>query len=182
MLQAARPRAGGAGLVAGDAAMLPLADGTASVTLAMHMLYHVPDRQAAARELRRVTAGGGQVVVMLNGTDHLAELRGLVTAAAGDAGLPPESAWTPNLLDDGFSLDDGTDLLAGMFGTVQRHDFSTELAVPGPGPVLDYIRSMRITQSLAEPELLVTAAATRLQATGDAVIRIRTGAGCLICR
>jgi hypothetical protein len=36
-------------------AALPLADGVADVTLGPHMLYHVPDRMAAAREFRRVT-------------------------------------------------------------------------------------------------------------------------------
>jgi SAM-dependent methyltransferase len=183
MLRAARARAGGAGLVAGDAAALPLAGGTSGVTLAPHMLYHVPDRKAAARELRRVTSGGGQVLVVLNGAGHLAELRDLVTAAAVDAGLPPGSAWAQNRrVDGGFGLDEGADLLAGVFGTVQRHDFGAELAVPGPGPVLDYIRSMRFTQSLGDPELLVAAAARRLRAAGDAVIRISTGTGCLVCR
>jgi SAM-dependent methyltransferase len=167
MLAAARASAAAAGLVAGDAAALPLADGTAGVTLAMHMLYHVPDRPAAVRELRRVTTGGGQVLVVLNGPGHLAELRSLVAAAAQDAGLPPESAWAPNLVaDGGFNLDNGADLLAGSFRTVQRHDFITELAVPGPGPVPDYIRSMRVTQSLADPELLVAAAARGCERPG----------------
>jgi len=46
----------------------------------------------------------------------------------------------------------------------------------------DYIRSMRITQSLNDPALLVDAAARRLSEAGDGVIRIRTGAGCLVCR
>jgi ubiquinone/menaquinone biosynthesis C-methylase UbiE len=91
MLQAARARAaavgtGPVGLAAGDAAALPLADDVADVTLAMHMLYHVPDRLAAARELRRVTREGGRVLVVLNGRDHLRELRDLVSAATADVG------------------------------------------------------------------------------------------------
>ncbi len=49
-----------AGLTVADAARLPLADGVADVTLAAHMLYHVPDRRAAAAELRRVTRPGGR--------------------------------------------------------------------------------------------------------------------------
>jgi len=40
------------------------------LTLAMHMLYHVPDPQAAVRELRRITGPGGQVLV----ADFTAEL------------------------------------------------------------------------------------------------------------
>ncbi len=72
MLTAARTGAPGAGLLVGDAAALPLADDVADVTLAAHMLYHVPDRAAAAREFRRITRPGGQLVVVLNGADHLA--------------------------------------------------------------------------------------------------------------
>lgn len=81
MLQAARSRAPGASLVAGDAAALPLRDNASGLTLAMHMLYHVPEPPAAVRELRRITQPGGQVLVMLNGEDHLRELRDLITTA-----------------------------------------------------------------------------------------------------
>ncbi|MGH3252777.1 MAG: class I SAM-dependent methyltransferase, partial [Trebonia sp.] len=62
-------------LLAADATGLPLPDGTADLTLAMHMLYHVADPSLALRELRRVTRPGGRVVIVLNGLDHLAELR-----------------------------------------------------------------------------------------------------------
>lgn len=55
MLAAARSRTTGAALVIGDAAALPLPDAVADVTLAPHMLYHVPDRPAAVREFRRIT-------------------------------------------------------------------------------------------------------------------------------
>jgi SAM-dependent methyltransferase len=58
MLRAARAATAGTGAVpvpvavaAADAVALPLADQVADVTLSMHMLYHVPDRQAAVREL-----------------------------------------------------------------------------------------------------------------------------------
>src|SRR5262249_46967694 len=67
MLQAARGRAPGAALVAGDAAALPLRDNASNLTLAMHMLYHVPDPAVAVRELRRITDPGGHVLVVLNG-------------------------------------------------------------------------------------------------------------------
>ena len=67
--------AGDVALVAADATALPLPDGVADLTLAMHMLYHVPDPSQAVRELRRVTRPGGRVVIGLNGLDHLRELR-----------------------------------------------------------------------------------------------------------
>ncbi|HEY6295984.1 MAG TPA: class I SAM-dependent methyltransferase, partial [Streptosporangiaceae bacterium] len=60
MLRGARERTRQAGwpepaLVAADAAALPFRDSSADLTLAMHMLYHVPEPEVALRELRRVT-------------------------------------------------------------------------------------------------------------------------------
>jgi SAM-dependent methyltransferase len=180
MLQAARRVAPAAGLLAGDAAALPLAGGVADITLAPHMLYHVPDRPAAVRELRRITRPGGRLMVVLNGPDHLVELSELATAAAVDFGLA-RFARAENRADGGLDLAAGADLLAATFASVERHDFVSELLVPGPEPVLDYIRSMRLTQSLDDPERLVSAAARLLPATSDGVIRITTQTGCLIC-
>lgn len=182
MLQAARRVAPAAGLLAGDAAALPLAGDVADITLAPHMLYHVPDRPAAVRELRRITRPGGRLMVVLNGPDHLVELSELATAAAVDFGLARFASPAENRADGGLDLAAGADLLAGTFASVERHDFVSELLVPGPGPVLDYIRSMRLTQSLDDPERLVSAAARLLPATSDGVIRITTQTGCLICR
>jgi SAM-dependent methyltransferase len=171
------------GLAAGDAAALPLADGSADVTLAMHMLYHAADRPAAARELRRITRPGGLVLVVLNGADHLLELRDLVGPAAREAGLPADAtqAELPGS-ELGMDLDAGAELLAGIFGPVERHDFAGDLLVPDPEPVLDYVRSMRLTQSLADPDSLVAAVARRIAAGGEGPIRIGTRAGCLLCR
>jgi SAM-dependent methyltransferase len=182
MLHAARRAAAGAGLTAGDAAALPFADGVTDITLAPHMLYHVPDRLAAVRELRRITIPGGRVIVVLNGPDHLIELTELASAAAVDFGAAWPASRAENRADGGLDLAAGAKLLAGVFAEVQRHDFVSELAVPGPEPILDYIRSMRLTQSLDDPEGMVSGAARRLTATSDGVIRITTRTGCLICR
>jgi SAM-dependent methyltransferase len=182
MLRAARARAGQARFVVGDAAALPLRDGAADVTLAPHMLHHVPDRLAAVRELRRITRDGGQVLTVLNGIDHLAELRDLMTQAAADIGLP-DVVWADNGgITGGLSLDDGQELLAGVFGSVQRHDFRADLEVPGPEPVLEYLASMRYTQGMDEPRRLVDAASRHIRPAPDGVVRIRTWTGCLVCR
>jgi SAM-dependent methyltransferase len=170
-----------AGVVVGDAAALPLADGAAEVTLALHMLYHVPDRAAAVRELRRITRDGGSVLVVLNGPDHLHELRELTAEAAAAVGQPPGAFWA-DTGDGGLDIDHGADLLASAFGAIERHDFAAELVVPDPGPVLDYVASMRVTQGLADPGALVAAAAGLLAARGDGPIRIRTRSGCLVAR
>ena len=119
MLQAARRHAPAASLTVGDAAALPLPDRAADLTVAAHMLYHVADPRAAVRELRRVTRPGGTVLVVLNGPDHLRELRDLIAATRSGTSEPP--------LAEQLRLDDGQDLLAGEFSSITRHHFTSEL-------------------------------------------------------
>jgi SAM-dependent methyltransferase len=176
MLRAARNRAPAAGLLAGDADALPLRDGACDLTLAMHMLYHVPGPLAAVRELRRVTRRDGRVLVALNGRDHLTELRDLVTVALQEAGSPAVPA-----VAERIDLDQGEDLLGFVFASVARHDFTAELLIPGPAPLTRYVRSMRPIQQLSDPEAVVTAVGSQLPSSAGGVFRVRTHSGCLIC-
>jgi len=185
MLAAARAAAPGTAVLAGDAAALPVADGGADVTLAPHMLYHVPDRAAAVREFRRITRPGGQVLVVLNGSDHLAELRELVAATAAQGG---EGWWGLQAHDAEYSgplrttLDVGAKLLAAEFDSVQCHDFRAELVVPGIEPLLAYVASMRATQASPDPDTFTAAVAEHVRFGPDGTFRIRTHSGVLICR
>jgi SAM-dependent methyltransferase len=174
MLPAARSRAPYAILAAGDAAALPLRDGVSDLTLAAHMLYHLPQPAAAIRELRRITRPGGQVLVVLNGADHLRELRDLITTALGmfTSRQPPPR--------ERLRLDDGERLLAIQFTSTTRHDFTSELLIPGPQPVEDYVRSMTITQAQPDPTAFAAAVASLTPTSGT--FRVRTHTGCLICR
>jgi SAM-dependent methyltransferase len=176
MLSAARARAPGAGLIAADAAALPLRDGASELTLAMHMLYHVPSPPAAVRELRRVTGPGGQVLVALNGEGHLRELLDLTTRALRQIG--GRERVTPGYK---LGLAEGQELLGREFRTVIRHDFVAELRIPGPGPVEDYVRSLNVAHQLADPGQLAAAVARLVRLESAGVFRIRTHSGCLIC-
>jgi hypothetical protein len=60
MLTAARDRSPAAHVVAGDAASLPLRSAASQVTLAMHMLHHVPRPARAAAELRSRSPAAGR--------------------------------------------------------------------------------------------------------------------------
>jgi SAM-dependent methyltransferase len=175
MLLATRSRAPGVRLAAGDAAALPLRDDAADLTLAMHMLYHVPDPLAAIRELRRITRPGGKVVVVLNGHDHLRELRGLVTSVLADTTSGEALGW------ERLHLDDGADLLAAEFTTVSRHDFTGKLRIPDRQPVQDYVRSMRLIQARADPDAVTAAVSNLIPDPGQEPFRVRTHSGCLIC-
>jgi SAM-dependent methyltransferase len=176
MLRAARRRVPGARLAVADAAALPVRDDATDLTLATHMLYHVPEPAAAVRELRRITHPGGQVLVVLNGRDHLRELRELIAAVL--RGFPDGEP--PGL--GRLRLDEGEELLAREFMSVTRHDFAGELVVPGPEPVEDYVRSMAVAQNLPDPQALSAAVSRLVVCGGDQeTFRIRTHSGCLVC-
>lgn len=181
MLAAARRAAPAAGLTAGDAAALPVADHVADVTLAPHMLYHVPDPAAAAAEFRRVTRPGGRLLVVLNGNDHLAELRELITSTAAAVEFPAEAVAAVYDTYRIMTLDAGAELLSGVFSSVRRHDFIGELRLPGVEPVASYVASMP-TGMVPDPAAFVAAVTGRVPFGPDGVFRVKTHSGLLTCQ
>jgi SAM-dependent methyltransferase len=69
-------RARGLDARVGDLEDLPFGDGEFDVVLCNHVLYHVPDREAAIQELARVLRPGGRFVGVYNFRDHLNEVWG----------------------------------------------------------------------------------------------------------
>jgi SAM-dependent methyltransferase len=172
MLAAARGGAPSAALLTADAIALPLADGSADLTLAMHMLYHVRDPLLGVRELRRTTRPGGRVVVGLNGADHLRELRAIFVAAGGAPVAKP---------GERLRLDDGEAMLRTVFSSVTRHDFAAELRLRDPEPVADYVRSMSQALAHADPERFVANVVSEAFPAGTGELRLTTHSGCLVC-
>jgi ubiquinone/menaquinone biosynthesis C-methylase UbiE len=68
-------------LISADVAALPVRGGAFNIMLAVHMLYHVPDRETARGELRRVLAPGGACIVVTSGARHTRSLRALAGRA-----------------------------------------------------------------------------------------------------
>jgi SAM-dependent methyltransferase len=168
MLLAARSRAPRAALLVADAAALPVRDGATGLTLAMHMLYHVPEPDRAVRELRRITRPGGRLIVALNGADHLRELRGLIAAATASLGRSAPVV-------ERIGLDQGELLLRSAFASVTRHDFEGQLRVPGTEPIAAYVRSR-----VPDAGPLTAAVLSRLPAD-PALFPITIHSGCLVC-
>ncbi|HXY44535.1 MAG TPA: class I SAM-dependent methyltransferase [Acidimicrobiales bacterium] len=165
-------------LVQGDAAALPMASASAEVALAMHMLYHVPDRGAALAELARVVRDGGVVLIVLNGAGHNAELRSLLREGLAARGLrAPASA------AESFDLDAG-ERLASQYFRVERHEVRAQLVVPEPQPVLDYVRSMSLVAADGGDEGLLGFVEKKVSASiaRNGAFRIATASGCLVCR
>jgi hypothetical protein len=78
-------------------------------------------------------------------------------------------------------LDDGESLARSFFPEVTRHDFVAGLRVPGPGPIMDYVRSMSGTSHHADPEAVAEAAAAAFPVTADGYYAITSHSGCLVC-
>lgn len=173
MLAAAKPQASHSHLAAADASRLPLPDDAADITFAMHMLYHVPEPAEAVRELRRVTRPGGHVAVVLNGSDHLRQIRDLVADASEAVGAP--LPYRPPRL----TIEVGERLLREEFSSIRRLDFSAELVIPDAEPVLDYVHSMIGLQALEDVEAVRAEVVRRLPAGGP--FRVTSHSGAVIC-
>lgn len=115
MLKAARERTN-APLLCGDAQRLPFQNESFDVVLAPHMLYHVEDRRAAVRELRRVLKAGGTCVAVTNGLHCHGELVNLVEGVVGHDWRLKRPA------DVAFSLENGAEQLRVGFEHVERVD------------------------------------------------------------
>lgn len=104
------------GLLNADITALPLRDDVFDVVLALHMLYHVPDRETAARELRRVLAPGGVCIAVTNGERHTRSLRELVERAVRSA----TPGWTMHQATQAFAAENGAAQLSTAFESVTR--------------------------------------------------------------
>jgi ubiquinone/menaquinone biosynthesis C-methylase UbiE len=178
MLHAAGGASQDARLLVADATSLPLVDTSADLVLAMHMLYHVPDPQAAVGEFRRVLRAGGRLVVVLNAEDHLVQLGQALRDAFDELGMPAGG------FGERLRLEEGEVMLRRFFGVVERHDFVSELVLDDLEPVRSYISSMVTSEAVppARLEAYVLGALQRLTRGADGTVRITTHPGCLVCR
>lgn len=183
MLDAAR---GDQPLVNADAARLPVRDATIDVVLAPHMLYHVPDRPAAIRELRRVLRPGGVMVAATNGADHTRSVKELVEAVV----RPTLPGWEMRTnFSSAFSLENGADQLAVAFDDVTcvRPEGVAPVVVRDADVIADYVASVA---DHYEPEVdrpwreVVDDVRSAVQRTIDAqgAFLVRGDPGAFVCR
>jgi ubiquinone/menaquinone biosynthesis C-methylase UbiE len=185
MLPAVAGRAPDARLLVGDAQRLPFPDASFDRALALHMLYHVPDRSRAIAELRRVTRADGCAVVVTNSERHLHELDDIIAnatlAATGVAVRPMEQSMRR------FSVESAPAELREHFDDVEFYALASRLRITEVEPVVAYVRSMK--RFVANPELEHSAAVlasveeqTRATIERDGVLPASTVVGCFVCR
>jgi ubiquinone/menaquinone biosynthesis C-methylase UbiE len=160
------------GYAVADVQRLPFADSCFDTVAANHMLYHVPDREAAFREIRRVLVPGGRLVAATNGRHHLRELDELVGLV-----LPASAS---DLDATAFSLENGPEQVAPWFDRVTLRRYDDSLAITEVEPIVAYVRSSP-TWSKGLIDTLPAfrrALAARLAETG--VIRVSKDTGLLL--
>ena len=118
-----------------DAQAIPFETAHFDAITAHHMLYHVPNRPRALREIRRALVPRGTFYTSTVGEDHMRELWQLVEPFA------------PGILDaarqvtQGFTLENGAAQLAPHFYDVHVHHYEDGLIVPEAAPLIAYVHS-----------------------------------------
>jgi SAM-dependent methyltransferase len=170
-----------------DAVHLPFADAAFDGLIAAHMLYHVPDIDAAAREFARVVHPEGSVLVVLNGKDHLREMRKLVRDAIGDLVgtdyvLPARSA-------ERFTIESASPRLGAALEVLRCERLKRVVELPVADPVVDYANSMRsFYEPLLRDDIDWDALMARVRDRVEVVVRdegswrTHSDAGCFVCR
>ena len=104
-----------------DASALPFEDSHFDTVLACHMLYHVPDPEAAVAEMRRVLRPGGVLCVTTNLEGNMGPLYALGAAIFGGSGSDPAA--------DIFGLQRAEKVMTPLFEHVVVERFDGELHV-----------------------------------------------------
>jgi len=126
-------KAGAANFCRLDATLLPFKTGSLDAVMAMAMLYHVEDRPAAFREIRRVLREGGRLYASTMGRAHMRELREIAGRVFG-ANRVANAA-------ERFGLETGYHQLKAAFPNVEVKRYQNSMLVTDSEPVIDYFLS-----------------------------------------
>ena len=158
-----------------DARYLPYPPASFDSVIANHMLYHVPEREQALAEIRRVLRPGGRLYATTGGAQHLSELYDLVQK------FDPQVAadgWYLEPID--FSLEDGQAQLSSWFSKIELRRYVDALVVTEVEPLVDYILST-VRLSLGEVRRAdLSGYVQRQMAANGGAIRITKDSGMFI--
>lgn len=154
-----------------DAQAIPFDDHSFDAVIANHMLYHVPDRATALREMRRVLKPGGAAYIATNGDRHLAELYDLHYRF--DPSI--DFGWGKRA-HELFSIDTGSAELRPWFPSIEVRRYDDALIVTEVAPLVDYILSMATLEVAAQCRVDLTAFIEQaMQASGSIFITKDSG-------
>ena len=117
-----------------DAAVLPFRASCLDAVVANMMFYHVDNRPAALRDIRRVLKPSGRLYATTTGREYMRDLN---AAAARILQVPRYSASAER-----FGLENGFEQLRAAFSEVEITRYRNELRVTEVEPLIDYFASM----------------------------------------
>lgn len=127
-----------------DAQDIPFEDETFDAVIANHMLYHVPDKQKALAEIKRVLKTGGRFFATTVGANHMQEMNAWLDTASGGNYV--------SRVVGSFTLENGMEQLKPFFSQVTVSRYEDHLRVTELEPLLAYIRSMVSASDLREDQ------------------------------
>lgn len=123
-----------------DAQALPFTDAHFDAVITNHMLYHVPDREQAYAEIRRVLRPDGQLFAATNGKTHMQEVDGIVRSFD-----PRLATWSKGGHALTFLLETGGAELERWFDHIELRRYPNALLVNEAEPLVAFILSMAHT-------------------------------------
>jgi ubiquinone/menaquinone biosynthesis C-methylase UbiE len=117
-----------------DASLLPFRAACFDAVVANMMFYHVEDRPAALRDIRRVLRADGRFYATTTGREYMRELN---AAATHILQIPRH---TPSA--ERFGLENGMEQLQSVFAHLEVRRYQNELRVTEVQPLIDYFASM----------------------------------------
>lgn len=125
-----------------DAQEIPFDDGTFDAVIANHMLYHVPDRKRALKEMRRVLKADGILFTATLGQNHMRQMWDWLERTGN--GIKRET------ITSAFTLENGKEQLQEFFPRVELTRYLDDLRVTDVSVMMAYIRSMGSTADFQE--------------------------------
>ena len=152
-----------------DAQSIPFEDETFDAVIANHMLYHVPDRQKAIKEIRRVLKSDGHLFATTIGQNHLKEIADWIRQV--NPATDFASFGSP------FTLENGLEQLKQFFPQVTLSRYHDSLQVTEVKPIIAFILSTSHAAELLEEELakLESELGQELKEKGSIFIRKDSG-------
>jgi SAM-dependent methyltransferase len=123
-----------------DAQAIPFVASSFDAVVANNVLYHVPDRRLAVKEIHRVLAPHGMLYAGAHGRAHLKELHELL-AEFSFGHQPPRHA-------DSFGLETGPAQLTERFVDVTVFRYDDALEITDAEALIDYVLSFRSPGSI----------------------------------
>jgi ubiquinone/menaquinone biosynthesis C-methylase UbiE len=131
--------------LAGDVQNLPFPDASFDRLIANHMLYHVPDIQAALIEFKRTLKPGQPLFAATNGNAHMAELHQLFQD------FEPNNNFSARVARR-YSLENARQMLGEVFTQVEVRIYDDNLIVTDPAALVAYVASMWDCLEDSDPE------------------------------